>query len=310
MVAASPFSDLDHAVRSARDIWFNKVDVKGWLESFAAHPEIGGSSKSISQWSKEEQSVALAAATGSTMQELVEWNARYKEKFGFVFLICASGRGTPDILAELKKEEKRYLNRPIVELEIAAQEEMKIIELRLEKLFKFDVRTTPSETTPQTVSHSNKAEDRIGRIGAHISAASKAPEPPEVSAKLGRTRPPITTHVLDVARGSPAAGLEVQLEMWKSNGKSPSFVEQGSGNWLRLGSSFTNTDGRSGHLMEITEYITPGFYRISFDTGKYAPSGFYPYVSIVFEIKEAQKAEHFHAPLLFSPFSITTYRGS
>ncbi|KAJ6835045.1 putative uric acid degradation bifunctional protein TTL isoform X3 [Iris pallida] len=155
MVAASPFSDLDHAVRSARDIWFNKVDVKGWLESFAAHPEIGGSSKSISQWSKEEQSVALATATGSTMQELVEWNARYKEKFGFVFLICASGRGTPDILAELKK---RYLNRPIVELEIAAQEEMKIIELRLEKLFKFDVRTTPSETTPQTVSHSNKAE--------------------------------------------------------------------------------------------------------------------------------------------------------
>lgn len=307
MVAAAPFSDLDHAVRSARDIWFNKVDVKGWLEGFAAHPEIGGTSKSISQWSKDEQSAALATATSSTMQELVEWNARYKEKFGFVFLICASGRGTPEILAELKK---RYLNRPIVELEIAAQEEMKIIELRLEKLFKFDMGTTPSGATPQTVGHSNKAEDRIGRIGAHITAAAKVPEPLEVPAKPGRTRPPITTHVLDVARGSPAAGLEVQLEMWKSNGKSPSFVERDSGNWLHLGSSFTNTDGRSGQLMEIMEYITPGYYRISFDTGKYAPSGFYPYVSIVFEIKETQRAEHFHVPLLFSPFSITTYRGS
>lgn len=284
MVAASPFADLDHAVRSARDIWFNRVDVKGWLEGFSAHPEIGATSKSISQWSKEEQSAALATATDYAMQELIEWNSRYKEKFGFVFLICASGRGTPEILAELKK---RYLNRPIVELEIAAQEEMKIIELRLAKLFKYDVGTTPSGTTQLPVGHSNKAE-----------------------AESSRTRPPITTHVLDVARGSPAAGIEVQLEMWKSIQKFPSFMERDSGSWSVLGSSFTNTDGRSGHLMEITDDVTPGFYRISFNTGKYAPSGFYPYVSIVFEVKETQKSEHFHVPLLFSPFSITTYRGS
>ncbi|XP_020276649.1 uric acid degradation bifunctional protein TTL-like [Asparagus officinalis] len=102
MVAASPFSDLDHAIRCARDIWFNKVDVKCLLESFAAHPEIGNTSKSMPQWNKEEQSTALATATSSTMRELAEWNVRYKEKFGFVFLICASGRGTPEILAELK----------------------------------------------------------------------------------------------------------------------------------------------------------------------------------------------------------------
>ncbi|ONK64987.1 uncharacterized protein A4U43_C07F32280 [Asparagus officinalis] len=78
------------------------VDVKCLLESFAAHPEIGNTSKSMPQWNKEEQSTALATATSSTMRELAEWNVRYKEKFGFVFLICASGRGTPEILAELK----------------------------------------------------------------------------------------------------------------------------------------------------------------------------------------------------------------
>ncbi|CAL9086573.1 unnamed protein product [Musa textilis] len=56
----------------------------------------------FSQWSKEEQSAAMATDTESTFQELMEWNARSREKFGFVFLICTSGRGTQQILAELK----------------------------------------------------------------------------------------------------------------------------------------------------------------------------------------------------------------
>ncbi|XP_008786303.1 L10-interacting MYB domain-containing protein-like [Phoenix dactylifera] len=153
MAAASPFSDLDHALQSAREIWFNKIDVNGWLEAFTAHPAIGAASPSISQWTKEEQSTALATATDSTMEELVLWNARYREKFGFVFLICASGRAAPEILAELKK---RYLNRPIIEFELAAKEEMKIIELRLAKLFETQAGMTPSVTAQLPVSQSNK----------------------------------------------------------------------------------------------------------------------------------------------------------
>nr|XP_018682252.1 PREDICTED: uric acid degradation bifunctional protein TTL-like isoform X2 [Musa acuminata subsp. malaccensis] len=89
----------------------------------------------------------------SALQELVEWNFRYREKFGFVFLICASGRGTTEILAELKK---RYLNRPIVELEIAAQEEMKIIELRLARLFNSDAGSNIPVTTRLPVSSPTK----------------------------------------------------------------------------------------------------------------------------------------------------------
>ncbi|KAM0935651.1 putative hydroxyisourate hydrolase, 2-oxo-4-hydroxy-4-carboxy-5-ureidoimidazoline decarboxylase [Dioscorea sansibarensis] len=309
MMAASPFSDLQHAIQVARNVWFNEIDINGWLDAFADHPPIGATSKPISQWSKEEQSTAVATATDSTMEELIEWNARYKEKFGFVFLICASGRSTLEILSELKK---RYSNRLIVELEIAAQEEMKITELRLVRLFESKARAAPAMSTRQSMDPVKKSEDRLGIIGAHLAAGSKVPvdKPLVHSGNPRRTRPPITTHVLDVARGCPGKGIEVQLETWKSQQKYPSFNKQSSGNWSFLGSSITDSDGRSGHLMDIIDDVTPGIYRISFNTGKYNPSGFFPYISIVFEIKESQKSEHFHVPLLLSPFSVTTYRGS
>ncbi|MQM22428.1 hypothetical protein Taro_055480 [Colocasia esculenta] len=284
MAAAGPFADLQHAVTAARDIWFNKVDVNGWLESFAAHPEIGATSGRISKWSKEEQSTAVSTATDTTLEELIDWNAQYKEKFGFIFIICASGRSMPEILSELKK---RYSNRPIVELEIAAREEMKIIEIRLSKLF-----TSKTEKTSATMAQSHA--DQSSNVGG-----TSTP-----------TRPPITTHVLDVSHGIPASGIEVHLEMWKGTQKCPSFENRDSVEWARLGTSITDSDGRSGPLMNFANYIMPGIYRISFNTGKYVPYGFFPYVSIVFEIKESQGFEHFHVPLLLSTFSFTTYRGS
>jgi 5-hydroxyisourate hydrolase/2-oxo-4-hydroxy-4-carboxy-5-ureidoimidazoline decarboxylase len=102
LAAASPFASLADALLAARRIWLNEVDVNGWLEAFAAHPAIGTTSSSAPKWCKEEQSAALATATDSTAQELADWNARYREKFGFVFMICASGRTAPEVLAELK----------------------------------------------------------------------------------------------------------------------------------------------------------------------------------------------------------------
>ncbi|KAG6531704.1 hypothetical protein ZIOFF_005523 [Zingiber officinale] len=79
LASASSFSDLHHAIQSACGIWFNKI-----------------------RWSKEEQSAAMATSNDTTLQELVDWNIRYQEKFGFVFLIYTSGRGTLEILVELK----------------------------------------------------------------------------------------------------------------------------------------------------------------------------------------------------------------
>ncbi|KQK21430.1 uric acid degradation bifunctional protein TTL isoform X1 [Brachypodium distachyon] len=308
LAAASPFASLADAVLAARRIWLDKVDVTGWLEAFAAHPPIGSTSPSVSKWSQEEQSAALSTATDSAAQELAEWNARYREKFGFVFMICASGRTAPEVLSELKR---RYTNRPIVELEVAAQEELKITELRLAKLFSSET-PAPFTSAEGHTSQSDKAADRMRIIGAHLGALSQPStnKAPEITGSSNRTRPPITTHVLDTARGSPASGIEVSLEVWKDASSRPSFDNKDFNGWTTLGSSVTNNDGRSGQLMDIVDNVTPGFYRISFNTSKYAPSGFFPYVSIVFEIKKSQTTEHFHVPLLHSPFSFTTYRGS
>ncbi|KAL3832997.1 hypothetical protein ACJIZ3_007733 [Penstemon smallii] len=313
MFSAGPFSNYQYALDAATDIWFNKVDVNGWLEAFAAHPQIGESpskthkSPTSAQWSKGEQSTALATATDSTLQELYEWNIRYRQKFGFVFLIFASGRSTPEILAEMKR---RYQNRPIVEFELAAKEQMKITELRISKLF--SANTTPDSTTKiqNTADVVTKAgEDRVGIIGGHLTALNQTPSS-KPSQNFTRTRPPITTHVLDVARGSPGDGIEINLEMFINNQSQPTFGDSDKTGWKLQGTSITDKDGRSGYLMNIVDELNPGVYRISFNTGKYNPDGFFPYVSIVFEVKESQKLEHFHVPLLLSPFSFSTYRGS
>lgn len=153
-------------------------------------------------------------------------------------------------------------------------------------------------------------EDRLSIIGGHVNVASDSSTGKSIQ-NTSRTRPPITTHVLDVSRGSPASSIDVILEMWKSTQTRPTFgggIDNGS--WVIQGSSTTDLDGRSGQLLSIVDDINPGIYRISFNTGKYNPDGFFPYVSIVFEIRESQKKQHFHVPLLLSPFSFSTYRGS
>ncbi|XP_071718420.1 uric acid degradation bifunctional protein TTL-like isoform X2 [Rutidosis leptorrhynchoides] len=310
MVADGPFLTYNEAVIAANNIWFNKVDVNGWLEAFAAHPQIGQNSsaaahKTSANWSKGEQSTARATATDSTLQELHEWNFRYMQKFGFVFLICASGRTTPEILSELKR---RFSNRPIVEFENAAQEQMKITELRLQKLFS-NKEVSTSTQVQATASDVTKADDRLTILGGHLTTpltTSDAKSSPITT----RVRPPITTHVLDVAQGCPAAGIEVMLEMYHTNKVVPVFGNAEKDNWIFHGSSTTDKDGRSGQLMKVVDDLSPGLYRISFNTGKYNPHGFFPFVSVVFVVKESQKNEHFHVPLLLSPFSFSTYRGS
>lgn len=151
-------------------------------------------------------------------------------------------------------------------------------------------------------------EDRINVIGAHLTATDAATGKP--SPVPTRTRPPITTHVLDTAHGCPASGIEIRLETWEGKRPPSMFNEVDVGRWKIQGSSVTDKDGRSGQLISMIDSLNPGTYRISFNTGKYNPGGFFPYVSIVFEIRESQKLEHFHVPLLLSPFSFSTYRGS
>lgn len=110
---------------------------------------------------------------------------------------------------------------------------------------------------------------------------------------------PITTHVLDTSRGQPAAGVPVVLEI------------QAGGSWTELARGTTNADGRAPDLLPGGR-LERAVYRLRFDTAAYfqacGVAGFYPAVSVVFEVREA--AEHHHVPLLLSPFGYSTYRGS
>ena len=109
----------------------------------------------------------------------------------------------------------------------------------------------------------------------------------------------ITTHVLDTSRGRPADGVPVTLE--RSD-------EQGS--WTLLGSGRTDADGRLRTLLSTAPVA--GTYRLTFDTGRYFEGSglpvFYPGVTITFCTAVAE--EHYHVPLLLSPFGYSTYRGS
>jgi 5-hydroxyisourate hydrolase len=110
----------------------------------------------------------------------------------------------------------------------------------------------------------------------------------------------ITTHVLDVSRGSPARGVPITLERQTATG------------WEIIGQGATDDDGRLRNLLAPGSSLEPGNYRLTFDTGAYFAlqgiEGFYPQAAVVFTVRDA--AQHYHVPLLLSPFGYSTYRGS
>lgn len=111
----------------------------------------------------------------------------------------------------------------------------------------------------------------------------------------------ITTHVLDISRGRPASGIPVRLEL-----------ESGDGTWHQIGDGLTDMDGRARSLLAADSPLQSGVYRLVFDTESYfvaqAVEGFYREVAIMFEVRDA--TQHYHVPLLLSPFGYSTYRGS
>jgi 5-hydroxyisourate hydrolase len=111
----------------------------------------------------------------------------------------------------------------------------------------------------------------------------------------------ISTHILDLVHGRPAAAVPVRLEK-----------QNGSGTWLLLASSQTDQDGRCAQLLPQDDNLSAGVYRLSFETGNYfaqlkSPT-LYPVVEVTFQAQEGES--HFHIPLLLSPNGYTTYRGS
>ena len=111
----------------------------------------------------------------------------------------------------------------------------------------------------------------------------------------------ITTHVLDTTRGRAGGGVRILLEM-----------RSDSGEWQSISRGVTDADGRLRTLLPEGQPLTPGVYRLTFDTARYFESlgaqSFYPEVVVTFETLPGEK--HYHVPLLVSPFGYSTYRGT
>jgi 5-hydroxyisourate hydrolase / 2-oxo-4-hydroxy-4-carboxy-5-ureidoimidazoline decarboxylase len=181
------------------------------------------------------------------LARLSEANREYEARFGYIFIVCATGKSAEEMLRLL---EGRLDNDPLIEIRIAASEQRKITRLRIAKLL-----------------------ESSGRI---------------------------TTHVLDTSRGCPGAGMRVALE-----------IRDGDA-WSRVGEGTTDANGRLATLTANQPMIA-GDYRLTFDTRGYlrargAADAFFPDVTVTFTVADA--SEHFHVPLLLSPFGYSTYRGS
>jgi OHCU decarboxylase len=159
MAAARPFGSFRELADEADRVW-RSLSREDWLEAFAAHPQIGSAPSSrpssvagagpqgLSQssvagagpqglsprhslvWSRDEQD-GTRGASPETLANLADANRDYEERFGHIFIVCASGRNAAEMLA---LAQARLANDPETELAIAAEEQRKITRLRLEKL--------------------------------------------------------------------------------------------------------------------------------------------------------------------------------
>ena len=135
MCARRPFADQAALLTEAERTW-RSLGSDDWREAFADHPQIGDREAlrrrfaSTAAWAADEQS-STAAATERTLAALAEGNRAYQEKFGYIFIVCATGKSAEEMLGLL---EARVHNEPEIEIQIAAEEQMKITRLRLEKL--------------------------------------------------------------------------------------------------------------------------------------------------------------------------------
>jgi OHCU decarboxylase len=141
MVRRRPFRDASALYKAADRIWFS-LGREEWLAAFDAHPRIGERAAAAPSgarsraWAHEEQSLAAGAAA-ATQTALAAGNREYAERFGYIFIVCATGKTSEEMLALLRQ---RLQNDPVAELRVAAEEQRRITRLRLEKLLATDTK--------------------------------------------------------------------------------------------------------------------------------------------------------------------------
>lgn len=135
MVERRPFGSYDELNRVAEEIWW-RLNETDWREAFAQHPKIGDIESlrkkfaSTASWASSEQSGA-ANAPEDILQALAEANTQYENTFGYIFIVCATGKNADEMLAILNS---RLPNAPEKEITIAATEQAKITALRIKKM--------------------------------------------------------------------------------------------------------------------------------------------------------------------------------
>lgn len=135
MAQRFPFQNQAELFAAAEEIWF-KLLPNDWLEAFAHHPKIGDLNSlrakfaSTRQWAEGEQA-RVSTASEEVLRALAEGNAQYENKFGYIFIVCATGKSAEEMLTILQS---RLSNEHATELYLAAVEQSKITKIRLEKL--------------------------------------------------------------------------------------------------------------------------------------------------------------------------------
>jgi len=126
-----PFDSQDVLIKRTTEIWYDECGKKDWLESFAHHPRIGDKKSLTEKFAGKEQA-GVASATEELNEKLVNANAKYENRFGFIFIVCATGKSANEMLRLLNDRLKNDIDS---ELSIAIGEQQKITLIRVKKLF-------------------------------------------------------------------------------------------------------------------------------------------------------------------------------
>jgi 2-oxo-4-hydroxy-4-carboxy-5-ureidoimidazoline decarboxylase len=136
MTARRPFAGAAEMLAAGDEIWA-ELSKDDWLEAFKHHPKIGVDAESLrkkfastADWSAGEQS-GIQSASDEILSALAQGNRDYEKKFGYIFIVCATGKTAREMLEILRS---RLPNDPAEEMRIAAGEQSKITRIRLEKL--------------------------------------------------------------------------------------------------------------------------------------------------------------------------------
>jgi 2-oxo-4-hydroxy-4-carboxy-5-ureidoimidazoline decarboxylase len=132
MLDRRPFGNRHSLLNAAREEWFS-LSPTDWREAFTHHPKIGDREAlrrrfAMTRHLSEQEQAGMSSASEALLAEIVEGNRIYEEKFGYIFIVCATGRTAAEMLALLQS---RLRNDPATEVGIAADEQAKITEIRL-----------------------------------------------------------------------------------------------------------------------------------------------------------------------------------